>query len=144
MTAHIAVDERAHRAAIKAAIEVSISPWFAYGYDDVPGLRGADGKVNAAEQPPIYVLLSVERRFADVNIRAGAARGVNAVRLSTRVVGRTEDEAAWARKKVSEALEENILTISSIETTPFWFENEEPIQFDDGRYSGLTRWTYQH
>lgn len=137
------LDERLHRATWKTVLDAALTPHEAYGYDDVPGMRSTAGAINAGAIPDIYVLLSVQRRFADVNIRAGAARGVNAVRLSTRVVGRTEDEAAWARLKVAGVIEEQIVAFDNVDSTPVWFENEDPIVFDEGRYSGLTRWTYQ-
>lgn len=137
------LDERLHRANWKTLIELSGAPTLkAYGFDDVPGMKGTDGQLNPGTVPPIFVLLSVQRRFVAVKYQSGS-RGVNAVRFSTRVVGRTEDEAAWARMKVAAAVEERIVAFGPDECTPVMFENEDPIAFDDGRYSGLTRWTYQ-
>lgn len=138
-----ALDERVHHATIATAINTELSPHFTYGYGDVPGMRSLDGQTNPDEQPNIYVLLAVQRRAATVNLRAGGARGVNPVRFSTRVVGRTRKEAQWARLKVATALDEQILSFGGLDGTPIQFENEDEIAYDDGRYAGLTRWTYQ-
>lgn len=136
-------DERAHFDVWKATLDANLDPHAAYAYDGVPGARSTVGAENEGIKPPIYVLLSLEGRAVAHN-RRGSQRGLNAVRMSTRACGRTWREAAWARLRAAEVIDEQMVSVGSVDTTPVIFENEEPIAFDGEGYSGLTRWIYQH
>ncbi len=122
-----ALDERAHVAAWKTALDTPLGQWAAYDYSEVP-----------APLPSIYVALTVNRRFGGEPRNTGR-RPRTGWRLTTREVGRTEDEARWARNKVASLNETINATLGSSLLT---FETQTDIEKDGDRYSGLTIWTY--
>lgn len=137
-----ALDTRAHSTAIKAAIEARLGGSHAYDYDDVPGSSQAGSPdLRSADLPDIYAAVSVERRYMPAR-RITAQAGRSGWRVAVRTVGRTVDEARWAQKRVAEALDEAQLTIDGLTTTAFQHESWTDADYDDGRYSGLTVYTY--
>jgi hypothetical protein len=122
------VSERAHSTAIRALLEAPLGNWSAFDYDDVP-----------SDLPDIYVEITVTRRYGG-DPRACGKRPLLGWRLTTRAVGGSVDEARWAREKVDGVLREK--RIPALASTLVEFETENPIEPDDGRYSGLTTWTY--
>ena len=141
MSAFDPIDERAHKAVWVPIIEANFSTYHVYGYDDVPGQRGAEGKVNAGATPPIYGLISVTRRYVGTNYRSGLI-GAKGVRLIVSAVGRTEDEAAWARMHIAQAIEGVAITVGGVESTITSFVLDTPITYDDGRYVGRSEFSY--
>lgn len=141
MTSAPVVDERVHRDVIVPLLATAVGRLDAdgkpviYDYGKVPG---ADG--NAGTLPPIYLLLTVERRATGV-YRAARA-GVSGWRISIRGVGRTVDEARWALHKATVALDEQNLLIGGKTSTPVTFNTSQAVGKDDGRFSGLIAWTY--
>lgn len=122
--------EVAHAAAIRDALDAPLGKWSAYDYDDVPDVL-----------PGLYALVTVSKRFgAPIYMCGGKAQ--HGYRLTTLAVGRTIDEARWVRDRIADALEDKPLTIDGDTTTRVRLESEQPIEPDDGRYSGLTSWTY--
>lgn len=137
-----ALDTRAHSSAIRAAIEAMLGGSHAYDYDDVPGSpQAASPDLRAEALPDIYAAVSVERRYTPPR-RITAQAGRSGWRVAVRAVGRTVDEARWAQKRVAEALDEAQLTIDGHTTTAFQHESWSDAEHDDGRYSGLTVYTY--
>lgn len=130
------LDEREHRTALDTLIESTVGAGRVYSYGTVPG---ADG--NAGSLPPIFVLLALERRFVPISRGVGLASR-SGWRLSTRYVGRTVDEAAWAAFKVGEALDGALLAVDGHTSTPVQLESTQAIALDDGRFAGLALWTY--
>lgn len=123
-------DESTQATAIRAALEDALGKWSAYDYDDVP-----------TDLPGMYALVTVTRRSGD-DFRFSYGRQLVGYRLTTLAVGRTVDEARWVRARVSDTLSDRAVTIGDVPTTPLRFEVENPIEFDDNRYSGMTTWTY--
>ncbi len=136
MTTAPAIDERKHRDALDALLEPSVGAGRIYDYGTVPG---ADG--NAGSLPPIYVLLTIERRYAPVSRNVGLASR-SGWRVTTRYVGRTVDEARWAAMKITDALDGARLTVDDYVSTPVQHESTTAIELDEGRFAGLTVWTY--
>lgn len=122
--------ERAHAAAVVAALDTPLGQWSAYETDDIP-----------RELPTIYVEVTVSRRFGGGTWMCGGRPG-RGWRIVTRAVGRTENEARWAREKVAAALEDQQLVVDGRLTSRVRFEVEDDIEADDGLYSGATTWTY--
>ncbi len=122
-----ALDERAHVDAWKASLETPLEQWSAYDYSEVPAVL-----------PKIYVALSVKRRFGG-EARNTGRKPITGWRLTTREVGRTEDEARWARNKVASLNETRNATLGS---GLLAFESQTDIAKDGDRYAGLTVWTY--
>lgn len=120
--------ERAHSTAIRAFLETPLGQWSAYDYDDAP-----------ATLPAIYALITVTRRFGG-EPRNDGRRPLTGWRLTTLAVGRSVDEARIARDWLHAALNEK--RIPALSTSLVEFESENPIEPDDGRYSGVTVWTY--
>lgn len=130
------LDERDHAAALKAVIEAQLGQWKVYEYGEVPGL----GK-NAGQQPPIYVLLQVERRsLAPAHSSRTASR--TGWRASIRAVGRTASECRWATHRVSLALDSQRVTVDGHLSTPVQHETTDSPEPDGDRYESLIRWTY--
>jgi hypothetical protein len=130
----VSIDTRDHAVALKTAISSVAFPLYDYG--KVPGADGNEGLL-----PDIYGLLTVERR-GGLPLRRAATTGRTGWRTTVRVVGRTTDEARWALKQVSDALNEQTLTIAGLLTTPIQTESEQAPGPDDGRQSALSSWTY--
>lgn len=124
--------ERAHAEALKARLDPALGQWAAYDYDEVPDAL-----------PNIFAALTVAQRVGSP-VRMCGGRPLYGWRITTRVVGRTVDEARWAREKIAAEIQDRKLTIDGVESTPVRFETEDQIEPDDGRYSGLTTWTYAH
>lgn len=112
------------------ALDLSLGKWAAYDYDDVPD-----------PAPNLYALLTVSKRFGN-DFRVSGGRARQGYRLTTLAVGRTVDEARWVRDRVAEAIADRTFTLDGKQTTFVRLETEESIEFDDGRYSGLTAWVY--
>lgn len=129
------LDERQHIAALSTLMTATLGPDRVYDFGMVPG---ADG--NPGDLPPIFALLALERRYVQPN-RAGRS-GVTGWRLSVRYVGRSVAEARWAQMQVAAALNEVTLTIAGVTSTPVTHESTTAIALDDGRFSGLSSWTY--
>lgn len=132
------LDSRPQAVAIKAAIKASFGPNDVYDYGQVPG---ADG--NAGTLPDIFALISLERT-TNPTVNMAAKAGTTGWRVSVRVVGRTTDEARWALFKAATALNEAQLTIESRITTPLFLESEQTPTPDDGRFSGVAIYTFNH
>lgn len=135
MTSAPAVDVREHRAVLTQLIEARLGAGLVFAYGEVPGLDDNEG-----ETPPIHVLLTVERRYADPRY-AGRA-GVSGWRATTRCVGTVTDEADWAMFQVTTALDEIRLSIDGHTSTPVTHESTTAPEPDDGMVSGLLVWTY--
>ena len=52
------------------------------------------------------------------------------------------NEARAAREWIEAEIRNKSLTVDGRESTDVRFETEDVIEPDDGRYSGLTTWTY--
>lgn len=111
-------------------LEDALGKWSAYDYDDVPD-----------DLPSMYALVSLSKRFGAPVYMCGG-RAMTGYRLTTLAVGRTVDEARHVRGLVAEAIEDQQLYLAGYTSTRVRFESEQPIEPDDGRYSGLTSWTY--
>ena len=95
-----------------------------------------------AALPADYVEVTVSRRFGGEERNDGYI-GTEGYRITTRVVGKFVANGRDMRDKVRTALAFKMLTVGSLTTTPIAFETEDPIGDDEGRWSGLTAWTYQ-
>lgn len=135
----VLLDSRPHAKVVRTLL-TDAADWTAYDYGKVPGSDGNPGTL-----PPIYALVSVERRF-NSNLRMSAQAGRIGWRLAVRVVGRTPDEARWALMTVAGVLNESRLALLTStgprHTTPIQFESEQSPEKDDGRYSALSIWVY--
>lgn len=129
MTSAPVVDERLHRDALETALTATLGANRVYDYGEV-----------GQPLPSIFVVLGIERRFVEPR-RAGRA-GRSGWRVTFRYVGRSVDEARWAGLKVAAAIDEQVLTIGGVKSTPVTHESTTAIAPDDGRYSGLVVYTY--
>lgn len=118
------------RSVIDGGLVGSTTSWHAFDYDDVPD-----------PLPANYVLVTLTRRFGD-DFRFSFGRQLVGYRLTTLAVGQTVDQARWVRQRVSATLADTSFTLAGQATTYFRFEVEDPIVYDDGRYSGMTTWTF--
>jgi hypothetical protein len=140
MTSAPAVDERLHREALTALLTIPLEG-HVYDYGTVPGdPNNPDDAERALPLPDIYVLLTVERRFA-APMKSGRT-GVSAWRITARGVGTAANEVRWALLQVAEAIEEKRLVIGGQTSTPVAHDKSTVIAPDDGRFSGLTSYTY--
>lgn len=129
-------DTRPHAAAVKAALEATVGADRVFEYGEVPG---ADN--NPGELPPIFVLITVERRTGALT-RAGAYAKASGWRVTARAVGRSISECRWTLAKISTALDEQRLTIGGNTTTPIQYESGQAPELDEGRFSALDVYTY--
>lgn len=130
------LDERVHWDAIADALAAEVGTGRVFKYGDVPGLDG-----NAGDIPPIFVLLTVQRRYTSTG-RLSARHSRSGWRVSTRYVGRTVDEAAWAALRATRALDDMRLSIGTRTSTPIHHESTQSIKPDGARLSGSSSWTY--
>ncbi len=137
-----ALDEREHIAVLAGLLNAALGPDPAnengprcFDYGKVPGADGNKGTL-----PPIYTLVSLERRYAEPT--RGGRQPVTGWRLSVRYVGRTVDEARWAAVKVTDAINEARIEVEDIKSTPITHEATQSIRPEDGRQTGMSQWTY--
>jgi hypothetical protein len=134
------LDQRAHADAIKAAVTAAMAPkWSAYDFGGVPGFDD-----NTGDQPNLFALISVDL-IPGSNQRMSAQTGVTRWRVGIRGVGRTVDEVRWVLFKAAGVLHEKSLTVDERLTTPLQSEpGQAPSKDAEGRYSGLSTYTYTH
>ena len=135
----LTLDARAHAEVVKAAVSTALGQWDAYDFDEAPGSNGNTGKL-----PNLFALVSVDM-VPSVAPRMSARSGTTQWIISVRGVGRTIDEARWVLWKAATALQEKALTVSGRATTPLQLQpGQAPEKDDDGRYSGLSVYSYAH
>lgn len=125
------MSEVAQAAAVRAALEAPLGAWSAYDYDDLP-----------ATLPNLYALVTVSRRFGVLARFCAGQPQARGWRLTTMGVGRTVDEARWVLDRVAEGIEGQALTVDGRTSTRVRFESQQPVEEDEGRYSGTITWTY--
>lgn len=125
-----ALDTRDHASAIKTALGTALGQWDAYDYGDL-------GEDNL---PSIFALISVERRTAPLD-RPGRS-GRSGWRLGVRYVGRSIAEARWAEARVNAALDGLVLSVDGATSTPVAHESTTAVAPDEGRFSGVSSFTY--
>lgn len=132
------LDVRAHFDAARAAIAGANTQLGedTYDFGEVPGQDDNDGTL-----PRIYALLQVERIYLP-STHGGRRATRSSWRVSTRYVAPTVDEAAWALKHISAALDSKRLVIEGFTSTPLQHDVTDAIARDGGLRSGLTAWTY--
>jgi len=139
MTTAPVVDERTHFAALKTLLSTPLNG-HVYEYGSVPGDQNNPVAAERTKpMPPIFALLSVERRYVE-SPRAVASR--SGWRITVRAVGTTPAEARWALLRATDALEGRRLSIGGQTSTPVAHESSQAIELDDGRFSGLQVMTY--
>lgn len=130
--------EEQHAVAVLAQINAgrpSGATWQAWDLDDLNEL---------VSKPGNYVEVTVSRRPTDGGTIAVAAR-IDAWRIDTRVVGESVTNVRGIRTHIRNQLENVVLTIGGLATTPIQFETAEEILPDDQQfYGGSTSWTYTH
>lgn len=136
------LDERAHVAVLAPMLDATLGPdpdtgaaTRVFEYGKVPG---ADG--NPGQLPRIYVLVSIERRFAQP--RQANMTNRSGWRISLRYVGHTVDEARWAALQITNALNQRQITVGGAFSTAITHEQTRTVEPDDGLYSGRSDWTY--
>lgn len=135
MTDAIGIDEKAHATVLRALLLEPLNQ-HVYSHGQIPGADGNEGSL-----PDIYVVLTVERRYAGAPRKSGSTTR-SGWRVLVRGVGRTVNEARWALTQATEALEDVRIVIDDVASTRITFETSTPIAPDDGRQSGLVEWTY--
>lgn len=147
MTSVPVVDERLHYATIKALLDPAVgndpisSSSRVFRFGEAPGdERNPDETLRTATPPPIYLLVSIERRTGGP--RRSGRTGISGWRASVRAVGTDPDEAAWALAKATAALDEARLVFGPLKSTPLAFDSNTAVEPDDSRFSGLITWTY--
>lgn len=101
----------------------------AYDLQDIP-----------SPPPDWYTEVTVTRRFGGVQ-RASGVRDGQLWRITVRQVGKRLQNAQNLRAKRA-SLEEAVLTVAGVTTTPIEFETSGVIGPDDGWFSGLETFTY--
>lgn len=130
-------DLRPHATAIKAAIKAALPTSVnVYDYSTVPATNGNTGTL-----PASFVIVAIERRY-NPNLRMSAQAGGSGWRVSARCVATTVTNAGLLLAAVATALDEVEIDIAGEMTTPVQFESDETPAYDDGRYAGLSIWTY--
>lgn len=123
----------AHYTAILAALNAGLpAAHKAYRMGD-PGI--------ITDASAAYTEVIISRRHGGI-ARADSTLDSDLIRVMTRVVAKSADNAGVQQTKVRAALEYTALSIGGVTTTPIQFETEDPIAPDDGWYSGATDWTY--
>lgn len=120
-------------AAILAAINTQLAAYgdgtsHAYDLDDARGVTAE------------HVQVTLAQRYVDAE-RAGRQSGA-AYRLTTRPVADTVSNGREIDRLTAVALSGANVTAAGVISTPIRRESSDPIGEDDGRYSGLTTWTF--
>lgn len=93
------------------------------------------------DDPDSYTEVSLWRRPGGL-ARLDAVYDSDLMRVKTRYVAKSANNASAQQTKTRAALEYASLSIGGTTTTPVQFETEDPIMPDDGWFSGWTDWTY--
>lgn len=88
-----------------------------------------------------YTEVSLWRRPGGL-ARLDAVLDSDLMRVKTRYVAKSANNAGVQHSKTRAAIEYASLSIGGSTTTPIQFETEDPIVPDDGWFSGWTDWTY--
>lgn len=128
----MATDEQV-AVAFVAAVDAQL---VGYGDSTIHALDLDDANGVAAE----HVQVTLSQRYVEAE-RGGRQSGT-AYRLTTRPVADTVSNAREIDHRVSLALSGVNLTVGGAYTTPIRLESSDPIGEDDGRYSGLSTWTF--
>lgn len=123
-------------AVILAVLNAALAPAVAYEYGKVPGSNGNPGK-----EPSKYVLVDVSRRYVD-SFRGGGGPSVKSHRLGTRYVAKSGADARTMQKRITDALEGQIVATDVGEIGPFIFESSDAITLTDGFHVGTDTWTF--
>lgn len=127
-------DRTDHYAAVKAALSASGREVFTYAEID---------DIAPDQRPDDYILLDLSRVYGGAQMNDGTD-GTSLWRVGTRAVSVLDYNADVLLDDCRDALEGVRLSIASKPTGPITFETEIPVAPDDGRYSGLVDWTYDH
>lgn len=100
----------------------------ALDYDDAQGVTAE------------HVIVSLARRFSDAE--RGGVESQSPWRLQTRPVGNTTSNARELWRRCFLALSGTRLAIDGASSTPIRLESADDIGPDDGKFSGLTTWTF--
>jgi len=133
-------DEQAQWDALKALLTAGEIGDHVYDFGRVPGEKDVPG-----DTPDAFVLLSVERRYVAPNRAGGTDR--TGWRVSCRFVDTSAANARLVGGWVRAALESTPgrgrrITVNGVTSTPITHETTSAVEADDGRYSGLSQWTY--
>ena len=112
-----------------------------YDFGQVPGLKNSAGGLNPGSTPRIYGLIQVERIGITPAAMDRRSRH-SSWRASLRAVGK--DTAANGRIALRHllALEDALLDVGGVVSTPLHIESSEDVEPDNGWYSALVRITY--
>lgn len=135
-----AVDSYQHFNAVKTLLLAPLNQKV-YEWGGVPGRKNAAGTTNVGTTPNIYVLLAVERRFAEPSLMVGRASR-SGWRIATVSVGRTPGEVRYAQLQVARALEGVHLVIDGHTSTPVLAETPGGPQPDEGAMSAQDTFVY--
>lgn len=134
------LDERKHRAALTALLTPAVGD-IVHSPGTVPGdPENPDESLRNEALPPIFVVLSIERRYVEPTTAGVATR--TGWRVSTRYVGGDVDEAQWAAYHCALALDGARLVVGTHTSTPIKQESSQAVALDGTEFSGLTFWTY--
>lgn len=122
--------EEPNAVAVLAALNAGSA--LAYESDDLKAMT---------DLPPNYNEVTVERRYGGQS-RATGTTTRRGWRITARAVGITISNAREMRKRAATQLEGARVTVDGKTSTPIQFESADPIGEDDGRWSGLTTYTY--
>lgn len=121
--------------AVISAIDAELST-----YGAVSGAVKALDYDDAAKATLEHVQVALAPRFTDVS--RGGRQAQNPWRLTTRPVANTVSNAREIEKRVDAAVRGVRFTVGGVTSTPVWFETSDEIGSDDGKFSGLTTWTF--
>jgi hypothetical protein len=124
--------EEQHAAAILAALNAAGAA--AYDVDDL---------TNLATLPSYYTEFGIAWRYGALQ-RAGRTGKCEGYRFTTRAVAKTVSNARVMQDRAETALQDRVLVIDGVPTTPIQRDSRDQIAPDEGWYSGLTTWTFVH
>lgn len=132
-------DERPHVEAIVERATQALGPdVVAYDRGTVPGVDG-----NPGEQPELYAVVDVARRPGGA-ARAGGATPTTLWRCWIRIVGETANEVRWGNNRITQAFEDQAIEVGGRATSGFTWDDGDPADRDQGKFSGFTSWIYAH
>lgn len=91
--------------------------------------------------PQMFVLLTVERAFAETS-HGVRSRTRTSFRAYVRAVADHKHNADDITDRCSAVLEDAALLVDGWTSTPVQHESSEFVRPDDGKFSGLTTWTF--
>ena len=113
-----------------------------YDFGKVPGTTIEGGPTVPGTTPPLYVMVSVERRHVPNQRNNAASPSRSGWRVGFACVGTTVNEARWLRLQVADEFDGQTLAVGGRTSTRWLLESSQAPEPERGHVTALSLYTY--